>query len=239
MIVMPSNNTGIAVGYLAGKYPGRLGHLFSPGGERGPYPYMPYALDNGAYGAFTRKQPWQPGPWQELLEWAANSGQQPRWCLIPDVVGDRLATMALWQEWADLVRVKYGWPLAFAAQDGMTPFDVPKSADVVFLGGSTEWKRQAIRPFCEVHRRVHVGRINTYRWLRFCEEAGAESIDGTGWTRGDNEQWRGLEQWLREVSGESPRTIQELCDFGPIDGQTDPGGKSSSTPDPVACGDDQ
>lgn len=31
MIVMPANNSKLEVGYLAGKYAGRLGHLYGPG----------------------------------------------------------------------------------------------------------------------------------------------------------------------------------------------------------------
>jgi integrase len=39
---------------------------------------MPYALDNGAFGA---GDDWKEGPWVKLLDWARLSGQRPRWAL--------------------------------------------------------------------------------------------------------------------------------------------------------------
>lgn len=48
MIVMPANSCGWFWHALA-RETGRLGHLFSPGGQRGPWPWFPYALDNGAF----------------------------------------------------------------------------------------------------------------------------------------------------------------------------------------------
>lgn len=236
MIVMPANSTGIVCGYLAGRYPGLLGHLFSPDAQRGPWPFMPYALDNGAFGAFTGNKPWDPVPWLELLMWAKNSGQAPRWILVPDVVGDRLATLRKWDAHA-LASRQFGWSLAFAAQDGMTFADVPADAEVVFLGGSTEWKLEALRPWCARFPRVHVGRVNGYRMLRLCEAAGAESCDGTGWFRGDAEQLRGLTTWLAETSGERPRGAQTSLSFDPFADVTEPGSTCSETERLAPCGD--
>lgn len=195
MLVMPSNNNGIQIGHLAGKYPGKLGHLYSPGGQRGPYRFMPYALDNGAYGAFMRNEKWNSKAWLDLLHWAKMSGQAPLWTLVPDVVGDRARTLDAWEIWSP-VAAKYGWPLAFAVQDGMTILDVPKGTHVVFVGGSTEWKWKTAASWCKAFRRVHIGRVNTFQKLVLCEEMGAESVDGTGWTRGDQKQWNGLVAWL-------------------------------------------
>ncbi len=213
-----------------------LGHLYSPGGEAGPFPFMPYALDNGAFPAWTNGRAWEPQPWLDLLGWARQSGQRPLWVLVPDVVGDRAATIAAWHRWAP-VAAAYGWPLAFAAQDGMSFDDVPADAAVVFLGGSTEWKWASVSAWCARFPRVHVGRVNTYRWLRVCEDAGAESVDGTGWFRGRNAQVEGLKQWLREASGESARTIQTSLSFDDSGDPTAPGSRSSSTAEPAACGD--
>lgn len=208
MIVMPGNHTGIEFGRMVGMYPDQLGHLYSPGEHRGPWKWLPYSLDNGAFIAFTKGTEFDGEKFLAHCEWARSAGPQPRWVVVPDVVTDAAATLARWIEWAPVLR-RYGWPLAFAAQDGHTPADVPADADLVFIGGSTEWKRQSIRPFCSAFNRVHVGRINTYKWLRFCADAGAESCDGTGWFRGDREQLAGLEFFLSEESGMSARCNQE------------------------------
>lgn len=203
MIIMLANNTGIKTGYLAGKYPGKIGHLFSPGAHRGPYEFCEFSLDNGAFGpkGFNFEQ------WLKLLEWAKLSGQKPRWVLVPDVVGDRDGTLARWREYAPRAAC-YGWPLAFALQDGMKERDVPQNAEVVFVGGTTFWKWSTVASWCKSFHRVHVGRVNVYRRLWQCHDAGAESVDGTGWMRGDQKQYRGLCAYLAESTGGKQRSIQ-------------------------------
>jgi hypothetical protein len=181
MMVMVSNHTSFEFGHLATAHPGRIGHLYSPGGQRGPWPFMPYALDNGAYGAHKNKSAWDVREWRELLRWAALSGQKPLWALVPDVVEDRQATIDHWWRYVDEVRA-YGFRTAFAVQDGMHFGDVPMTADVVFLGGSTEWKEAAIEVWCKrFPGQVHVGRVNNWDRLVRCWRAGAVSVDGTGW----------------------------------------------------------
>ena len=44
MIVMPANATGWFWHCLA-RETGRIGHLYSPGAQRGPWPWFPFALD--------------------------------------------------------------------------------------------------------------------------------------------------------------------------------------------------
>lgn len=196
MIVMPANNTGFEMGWLAGKY-GQLGWLMSPGGWRQPKRGLPYALDNGAFPAWTNGKPWNEDAFIQLLESARLAPYPPLWVIAPDVVTDRLGTITRWIEWRPALR-DYGWPLAFAVQDGMTQADVPPDADVIFVGGSTEWKRDTVLQWCRNNPRVHVGRVNDYDFLRECHKAGVESCDGTGWFRGDQAQLGGLERYLEE-----------------------------------------
>lgn len=204
MIVMPSNQTGMEVGLLAGKYPGRIGHLYSPGGQCGPWPEVPYALDNGAWSAFKNGEPWDQVDWVRLLLWASMTGLRPLWALVPDVVGDREATLKLWPVCMPTVRF-YGFRPAFAVQDGMTFDDVPDDECMLFLGGSTEWKESAIEPWCKSFPgRVHVGRVNGWDRLVKCWRAGAVSVDGTGWFHRTNSkkggQYAALRKFLRETS---------------------------------------
>lgn len=204
---MVSNQTSVTTGYLAGRYVGKVGHLYSPGGQRGPWSFLPYALDNGAYSAFLAKTEWEPESWLALLEWAKLSGRDPRWVLVPDVVGDRAGTLRAWDQWSPAA-FSYGWPLAFAVQDGMVAADVPPEASVIFVGGSTAWKWRTVAQWCRAFERVHVGRVNSYRRLWQCADAGAESTDGTGWMRGDKKQLRGLEAFFAEQAGEKRRSHQ-------------------------------
>jgi hypothetical protein len=204
MLVMVSNATGIEVGLLAGQYPGRIGHLFSPGGQRGPWRELPYALDNGAWPAFLNDEPWSEAEWRNLIAWAAISGIAPLWALVPDVVGDRAATLERWAKYEAPVRA-HGFRPAFAVQNGMTFADVPSDDCVLFLGGDDKFKDAAIGPWCARYPgRVHVGRVNTWGRLVACWRAGAISVDGTGWFRKGrsmtNSQSNDLRKFLRETT---------------------------------------
>lgn len=200
MLVMVSNSTGIEVGLLAGRYPGRIGHLYSPKGERGPWIEIPYALDNGAWGAFLNNREWDEAEWRRLIAWARMSGIEPLWVVVPDVVGSREGTLARWKLYASVVRA-LGFRPAFAAQDDMTFADVPDSECVIFIGGSDKWKDAAIGPWCrQFPGRVHVARVNGMPRLLNCWRSGAISVDGTGWFRKGTNQANDLKKFLRETS---------------------------------------
>lgn len=199
MMVMLANNSGATARSLAARYPGRIGHLYSPGGERGPFDEFPYALDNGAFSAWTSGEEWNKGAWLDLVGWAKAAETPPLWAAVPDVVADAAATIRSWFAYSHHVAATE-WPLAFVAQDGMSVRDVPTSANVVFIGGSTEWKRKALGEFTRAFERVHVGRVNGYSMLDACYELGVESVDGTGWLRGDKRQLGGLVRFLDETS---------------------------------------
>lgn len=199
-MVMVSNQSTMTFGYLAGRYPGSIGHLYSPGGQRGPYPWLPYALDNGAWPAFKNNEPWDEAAWRQLLLWACMSGQKPLWALVPDVVGNREETVENWGRYVGEVE-RLGFRPAFAVQDGMSFDDVPTDDCALFIGGSTDWKDKAIKPWCaRFPGRVHVGRVNRADRLIRCFHAGAVSVDGTGWFHRTNGQLGELEKFIRETA---------------------------------------
>jgi hypothetical protein len=192
MIVMPANNSARQLRWLARRYPGRLGHLYSPGGSRGPWPEFQYALDNGCFNR------WCPTSFMAHVEWADLSHQHPRWVVVPDVLGDWEATKRQWHRWAPVLAKKYEWPLALAVQDGRTIEEaLDLQPDVVFVGGSVGWKWDTVADWCHAFDRVHVGRVNSPRRLWQLLDIGAESCDGTGWWRGDRRQKNGLINFLR------------------------------------------
>lgn len=205
MMVMVSNQTGMEVGHLATRFPGGFGHLYSPGAQRGPWPYLPYALDNGAYPAWERNLYWNEAAWLALLDWAATKEQRPLWSVVPDVVADRERTLEQWGRFAPVVRER-GFRPALAIQDGMCFDDVPDGDCMLFLGGSTGWKLAAVDPWCaRFPGRVHVARVNTMGRLRQCHAAGAVSIDGTGWFH--KAERAALVRFMEESTNEVPRLI--------------------------------
>ena len=174
-MLMPSNNMSGVVHFLAGRFPGKIGLLMSPEGYRPVPDYMPYALDNGAFTGFDEAA--------FLTMLARPEKHKPMWVAVPDVVGDAEATSRQFHEWKDRI----AFPLAFCAQDGHEPQDVPEGVRCVFVGGTTEWKLANAHKFKGVAEWLHIGRVNTLRRLDWAERIGADSVDGTGWFRGGKE----------------------------------------------------
>jgi hypothetical protein len=202
MMVMPSNNSGAFVHYLAGRFPGRIGWLTGPSGMQKTRlrPWIPFALDNDAFSCWTKGTPWNESLWLSMLDTLKHDSEfSPRWVLVPDVVADRDQTLANWGKYSPVAK-QFGWPVAFAVQDGMIVEDVPKDADVIFVGGTTNWKWRTLPMWSSIGKRVHVGRVNEVPKLNLCESLGVESVDGTGWMRGTEEgrQAAALFEWLKK-----------------------------------------
>ena len=102
----------------------------------------------------------------------------------PDVVGDAAATIARSAPWLPAIRA-LGYPAAFVAQDGLEDLDVPwDSFDVLFIGGSTEWKlgpaaRVLVAQAKARGKWIHMGRVNSALRLRYADAIGCDSADGT------------------------------------------------------------
>jgi hypothetical protein len=205
VMVMPANHVSRKLREIHARHPGRIGHLFSPG--CGCFAMsLPYALDNGAWSAHKNNREWDQQAWYRHLSWSERREDAPIWIVVPDVVGSRDETLRKWERYSKIA-ADFG-PLAIAVQNGMTKADIPSDAEVIFVGGSRDWKR-ATAPYWTHHfARVHVGRVTTERWLRYYDRCGAESVDGTGFFRGDQEQLAGLERYL---AGQD--SISKPCQF--------------------------
>lgn len=182
MMIMPANNTSGLCHYLAGAHPGKIGLLVSPGGWRNPPYYFPWAIDNGAFTGF------DPDLFRLCLRRATLIDKPPIWVAVPDVVSNAEATLKMWHDWHHQI----DFPLAFVAQDGCEPQDVPKQAFAVFVGGSTEWKLANAHRFKGVSTWLHIGRVNTMSRLIWADQCGADSVDGTGYFRGNKAQKQAL-----------------------------------------------
>ena len=207
MIVMPANASGWFWHCLA-RETGHIGHMYSPGAQRGPWEWLPYALDNGAFSCWDREQnvfdftAWaaKEAEWKRLLFWAQSVAIQPMWAIVPDVPGNAEETIKQWSKYAPIVERAH-IPLAVAVQDGMDAATVRALSPpplVVAVGGTTEWKWQTAEEWCRNFSRVHVLRCNSPTKLPMLEKWGCESCDGTGWNRGNRRQTSGLEEWARK-----------------------------------------
>ncbi len=221
MIVMPANCTGWFLMNLAIRS-GKLGHLYSPGAQPGgaPWPFFPYALDCGVFALWDQKTNafdnarWLSHgvhEWRQLLFWAQAAAhplrngemvrQAPLWGIVPDRPGSWAHTVRKWGIYAPEV-IACGIPPALAVQDGATVAKVKRltpKPEIICVGGTTEWKWATAEMWLKAFPgRVHVLRCNSPEKIRWLEERGCMSCDGTGWNRGDRTQTRGLEDWAME-----------------------------------------
>jgi len=208
MIVMPSNNSKGIVHYWAGRgYP--IAWLLNPDRSSGePVTWMPYAIDNGRFAVWSAGGEWKEGPFLRMLDHYAPYPHQPTWVVVPDVVGDRDATLREWDNWHPVLSAGYDYDWAFVVQDGMEPGDVPSEASIIFIGGTFEWKWRHLRKWRESFDRIHVGRVNTLRHLLICKDMGCESTDGTGWFRAP-QRTDDLHRFFRIQAGEETLPVQE------------------------------
>lgn len=169
-----------------------MGLMMSPeSGCPKTYPFLPFAIDNGRFQAVRQQRDWDERGFWQIIEKIKDHGTRPEFVVVPDVPFDAEATRQEFKKYAPRLE-RLGWPLAFAAQDGMTAADIPDNY-VAFLGGTREFKTQFMQ-HCE-GLRVHVGRVNRFKHLKEFDLAGASSVDGSGYLR---EGWGGknLEQLL-------------------------------------------
>jgi len=177
------------------KHPGRIGLIMGPSRLR-PINGLPVMCDNDRYSVWSKGKKWDEVAFWRMLD-VVQATDDPISVVVPDVVGDADATFREWDAWSARLRSRR-LRLALAVQDGMTPQSVRRNTDpdVVFVGGTTEWKRRTVWQWCNNFPHVHVGRVNSERWLWNAHRCGAKSTDGTGWFRGDQVQRRGLLRYL-------------------------------------------
>jgi hypothetical protein len=159
---------------------GDIGMICTPREGREPLPGVTWAGDNGCFG---KGYPGDPA-WLAWLARLAPHADRCLWATAPDVVGDAAATLA--RSWPHLPAIRaLGYPAALVAQDGLEHLPVPWTEfDVLFLGGTTEWKLgPAAAQLAEAARHrgksVHMGRVNSRRRYSYAQHLGCRSADGT------------------------------------------------------------
>jgi hypothetical protein len=169
-----------------------------------------WCADNGCFGKG------YPGDekWLAWLETNAHAAADCLFATAPDVVGDAEATLARSAPFLPLIR-ELGYPAALVAQDGLESLDVPwDSFDVLFIGGTTEWKLSAavrglVKEAKERGKWVHCGRVNSLKRYRLMAAIGCDSADGTFLTFGPDINLGRLKGWIHNLE-----TQPELDIFG-------------------------
>ena len=194
-MIMPSNNLYRGVKELYKKHPDKIGILNTPTSWKNPTVIKNYAIDNGCFCQFSEDK------FFSILT-KSKSFHDPMFVVCPDVVGCHDRTSKLWLYYYQIIS-EMGFKVAFVAQDGCTPKDVPKEAYCCFVGGLDPWKDNNIKTFVGVCEWTHVGRVNGLGRLNTCLELGVDSIDGTG-------LWANNYYKLYNILGESSSPQMEL-----------------------------
>lgn len=160
-----------------------------------------WCADNGCFGKG------YPGD-EKWLAWLEKNAYAAADCLFataPDVVGDAVATLERSAPFLPKIR-ELGYPAALVAQDGLEDLEIPwDEFDVLFIGGSTEWKlgaaaREIVREAKAQGKRVHMGRVNSMRRYRYAEAIGCDTVDGTFLVFGPDKNLDRLCAWLNDAA---------------------------------------
>lgn len=160
-----------------------------------------WCADNGCFGKG------YPGDteWFAWLERHAHRASTCLFAVAPDVVGDAQATWERSKPWLPRIR-QLGYPAALVAQDGIEHMDIEwDTFDVLFIGGSTDWKlgphARTITAQAKAHgKHVHMGRVNSLTRLRYAQAIGCDSADGTYIAFGPDLNLPKVLGWLRDVN---------------------------------------
>jgi hypothetical protein len=178
-----------------------VGELIVPTAQNAPdalrlVPGM-WAMDNGAFSGFDA------AAFMAMLQ-AFHGRKGCRFVAAPDVVADAWATLHRWPFWSGVIRGA-GFVPALVAQDGMLAAELPwREMGALFIGGSTEWKLGAQARTLVAYAKtrglwVHVGRVNSGQRVQTVFEMGADSFDGSGFSRfPDRDIPKGL-QWIEDA----------------------------------------
>lgn len=143
---------------------------------------MDYAADNGCFNALDRKR------FLRMLGEIAEFDRKPLFVTAPDVVSDHVETLRRFRVWGPVIR-ELGLPVALVGQDGLTTDTTPwGNFDAFFVGGSTDWKlgKEARQLAIEAKDRglwVHMGRVNSFRRMRYAKAIGCDSFDGSKFSK--------------------------------------------------------
>jgi hypothetical protein len=187
-----------------------LGVIMTPRQGNRLLPDVPFCIDNNCGpGSDGQAGSGYPGD-RAYLEFLSHlSAQSRRRCVFataPDVLGDPVATIERSARFVYRVRAWFGLPVALVAQDGLEYLDIPWNwFDVLFIGGSTEWKlgagaRELVREAKANGKLVHMGRVNSLRRLRYATAIGCDSADGTFLVFAPTANLSRLQGWLRDVN---------------------------------------
>lgn len=214
MIYLTSSSSG-----LISEVDEHLGVMLSAGGRIYNLDDWPahtrWAIDNGCFTPAGKTDAFNPERWWAILEAAATPEHLTR-CLFataPDVYADADGTLARADPWLDKITA-LGYRTAYVAQPWQRPELVPwDRIGALFVGGPDPWQDspECAALMAEAKARglwPHIGRVNSYRRLRWCADHGADSADGTFLVFAPTANLPRIRQWFAKL--EQPRLFPTI-----------------------------
>lgn len=88
---------------------------------RNPDNWPFFAVDNGCYAAFNRKETWNPGPFLKILSRLKAEERRPDFVVIPDKPLSS-EPLSFSETWLPVLKMMFSdFPMYLAVQDGMEP----------------------------------------------------------------------------------------------------------------------
>jgi hypothetical protein len=205
-----------------------LGLLLQPGNSYAKHvdDYVAWALDNAMFSAeqwswfiadLTGSRDRSADEWLERYEALLTRLEPHRttclFVVIPDTPGDCEETLWRLLHVAPILR-RHGFPVAFVAQDGLEEWEIPWGLfDVLFIGGTDAWRAsdapgELIAEAKLREKRVHWGRVNSYRALQRAADLGADTADGTFLAFAPSGNIPRLRRWLEKLGQGSTRRTE-------------------------------
>jgi hypothetical protein len=152
-----------------------------------PSTFPKFFVDNGAFAYHKRGEPFKGELFLRTLEVVAESGSSPAFVVVPDIIEGGMLSLEFSLKWHERLKKEFpSFHWALVVQDGMEEEavrEVLSEFDVLFVGGSIEWKLWAGKRWVELahsHGKwCHIGRVGTLTRLRWAWHIGADSIDSS------------------------------------------------------------
>ncbi len=202
----------------------RLGAILTPSsGNRVPEEGY-WAADSGIFGnSYVGDE-----AYMDWLEERVEFADRCLFATAPDVPFNAFATISHSYPYLDRIR-RLGYPVALVAQDHLEFCDWWRweDFDCLFIGGSTAWKLSPAaavlaRAACAAGLWVHVGRVNSFKRLRYAAAAmDADSADGTLLANGPDKHLPSVLRWTWQLLLEEAPSLIDACRLvhDPYDGR--------------------
>jgi hypothetical protein len=108
--------------------------------------------------------------------------------VAPDEWSNGAATLQMFSAWLCTYR-RFGYPIAFVAQDGIQDHRIPfDSFEWLFIGGTDTFRKsdELRRIIAEAKQRgksIHFGRVSSIQRIKYLKSLDVDSFDGTHYTR--------------------------------------------------------